>query len=585
MSNSVAQLHKTAKQPICFHRDKTNQLFATFLGLSMMACPCSKLLAANPFSTPMEEIFVIDKTTKASGFLDDLINHNAYMGNIPPFALNPNTTHLIFAMNHENERDKKVDEHSGESAGASAQQTQPLIEIPLPLELVDHACMSSVLYALYDGLDEDTIGTILSYIPEYSPKDKLTIADMIQQLIKTLHITLNENQNDLMAILYSLRGTESPFHIPELGLAALMASYYAAIHSNGASPEAAHFFFNSFLLNAIELSDIWELGQKKFELLGTIEPIKDHEVLKTNVKEYASAISRLNFFRKIYVRQMQQLDISLKTEKPETPTDPMIKAATTLLTHGIYTNVIPCYQRHIKSDERMLVLIKEYGEKKPELVASNNQFVNLINTINRILDPFSIIFAERSVKNLSSYFSKSNWDDTVTSSTNRKDKEQKLFEMFEKVLNDAEYNPGNGNPQLFQELLTTLSNYIEQQLQKTFPDANDYRAIMVTLGTGFADLLEQSQTILAMPEPTIGADVYQQADGAQHDKAAKEQEGKELNEEQEIKRKHLKERIKYLSDFVDWFRNHYEFAMKAPYDSDSDNPNSSDYDSNDAGMS
>ncbi|WP_257281650.1 hypothetical protein [Endozoicomonas sp. ISHI1] len=573
----MAQLPKTAEQPIGFHRDKTNQLFATFLGLSMMACPGSKLLAANPFSTPVAEGFFVDKTTKTSGFLDDLINHNAYVGKIPPFALNPNATHLIFAMNHENERGKKVDEHSEESAGAAAQQLCPLIEIPLPP--MHHACITSVLYSLNTGLDVDTIGTILSYIPEYLPKESLTIANMIQQLIKTLHLTLNENQNDLMAILYSLQGTESPFDIddphPELGLASLVASYYAAIHSNGASPEAAHFFFDSFLLSAIELSDIWKLRQKKFELLGTIEPIKDHEVLKANVKEYASAISRLNFFRKIYVRHIQQLSNPLKTEKSETPIDPMIKAATTLLNYSVDRDAIPIFHRGMKSGERMLALIKEYGEKKPELVASNFQFVKLTTVIRMILDPFLIKLAKAKVNNLSSYFSKSNWDDTVTSSTNRKDKEQKLFAIFEEVLNDAKDNPGNENPQIFQELLITLSNYIEQQLQKTFPDANDYQVIMVTLGTEFADLLEQSQTILAMLEPTTGTDTNQNADGSQHDKATKGKEGKELNEEQEMERKHLKERIKYLSDFVDWFRSHYEFAMKAPYDSDSDNPNSS----------
>ncbi|WP_257281649.1 hypothetical protein [Endozoicomonas sp. ISHI1] len=573
----MAQLPKTAEQPIGFHHDKTNQLFATFLGLSMMACPSSKLLAANPFSTPVAEEFFVDKTTKASGFLDDLINHNAYMGNIPPFALSPNTTHLIFAMNHENELGKKVDEHSEESEGATAQQTRPLIEIPLPLELVDHDCMSSVLYELYDGLGADTIGTILGYIPEYSPKENLTIADMIQQLIKTLHLTLNEDQNDLMAILYSLRGTESPFHIPELGLAALMASYYAAIHSNEASPEAAHFFFNSFLLNVIELSDIWELRQKKFELLGTIEPIKDHEVLKANVKESSSVISSLNFFMKMSIRHIQQLNNPLKTEKSETPIDPMIKAATTLLNYSVDRDAIPIYQRGMKSGERMLALIKEYGEKKPELVASNFQFARLTTIIYMILDPFFIKLSKEKIDNISSYFSKSNWDDTVTNATNRKGKGQKLFAIFEEVLNDAEYNPGNENPQLFQESLITLSNYIEQQLQKTFPDTNDYQVIMVTLGTGVSDLLEQSQTILAMLEPTTGADTNQNADGSQQDKATKGKEGKELNEEQEMERKHLKERIKYLSDFVDWFRSHYEFAMKAPYDSDSDNPNSSHY--------
>ncbi|WP_257281646.1 hypothetical protein [Endozoicomonas sp. ISHI1] len=584
MSNSVAQLHKTAKQPICFHRDKTNQLFATFLGLGMMAFPASKLLAANPFLTPIAEEFFVDKTTKASGFLDDLINHNAYMGNIPPFALNPNATHLIFAMNHENELGKKVDEHSEESAGAAAQQPRPLIEIPLPL--LDHDCIYDILQVVDTGLDADTLRTILSHVPEILPKESLTIANMIQQLIKTLHLTVNEDENDLMAILYSVQGIESPidtyFPDQKINLVIFMASYYAAIHSNGATPEAAHFFFNSFLLKAIFLSCIGILHNNKGELLGNKEPIKDHEVLKANVKESVSVISTIKYLKEINIRHIQQLDNTLKAEKSETLIDPIIKAASALLNCAFDVNSIPYHQRNIKSDERMLVLIKEYGEKNPELVASINQFENLINSIYMFLDPFLIESAGGHLRNFSSYFRKSNWDDTVTNSTNKKGKEQKLFAIFEEVINDAIHNVGNEDPHIFQELLIALSNYIEQQLQKTFPDANEYQVIMVTLGTGFVGLLEQSQTTLARYEQTIGSDINQPSNRAQHDEAAKGQEGKELSKVQR-KRKLMKERIKYLSDFVDWFRSHYDFAIKAPYDSDSDDPNSS-RDSNDAAM-
>ncbi|WP_257292401.1 hypothetical protein, partial [Endozoicomonas sp. ONNA1] len=480
-----------------------------------------------------------------------------YVGRISPFALNPNTTHLIFAMNYENEQGEKMDEDSEESEGAAAQQLQPVVQIPLPS--VSHTSISNILQGMNTGLDEDSIRTILSYFPEIPPKESLTIADMIQQLIKTLHLTVDENQNDLMAILYSFHGAESPVDINDpyekLNLVTFMASYYAAIHSNGTNPEAAHFFFNSFLLEAISSSCSGRLHCNKGELLGKKEPIKDHEVLKANVKESASVISGMKFMREIHLRQMQQLDNPSKAEKYETPIDPMIKAATTLLNYNVHMDRIPFYQRYIKTDERMLVLIKEYGEKNPELVASNNQFVNLINAISMILDAFFIKSAKGHVNNISSYFSKSNWDDTVTNSTNREGKEQKLFAIFEEVLNDAKDNPGNENPELFKELLITLSTYIEQQLQKTFPDANEYQVIMVTLGTGFAGLLEQSRTVLAMLEPGIVTDDNQQSDGGQHDKAAKGQEEKEINKGQEKKSKYLKERIKYLSDFVDWFRS------------------------------
>lgn len=107
MVNSISRLTETTKQSTIFRRYKANQSVAASIGLIVMVFFYSKLMAENTLSTTVEERFIEDKSSKSFGFLDHLISHNAYMGSVTPFALNPNSTHLIFAMNNENERGKK----------------------------------------------------------------------------------------------------------------------------------------------------------------------------------------------------------------------------------------------------------------------------------------------------------------------------------------------------------------------------------------------------------------------------------------------------------------------------------------------
>ncbi len=588
MSYSISRLPEKAKQSIFFHRYKANRFVAASLGLVMMTSPCSNLLAENLLSTPVPEKFVVDRAIKKSGFLDDLINHNAYLGHPLSFALNPNTTHLTFVMNHENERSEKTDSDSQESAGAAALQPQPLIQIPLPP--MNHAQITAIIQGVNTGFDEDTItlNNMLSYVPVAPPNESLTILSMIQQVLKALNVVVDDVEDAMIDVLFNIRGTESPVDMtkPEdrENLAMLMVSYYTAIHSKRAHPEAAHLFFSSFLLRATKLSGIGRLVAKKGDLLGTKKPIESHEVLKANVKESGKVFNGLKVLEEMRLSFLLQVNDPIKSEEPETLDEPLLIAASSLLNNEINENEMPLYQRNIKSAERMSYLVKKYGKEKPELVASNSQFVSLIDAISLILDPFVIQQAKVHVDNISSYFSASNWDDTITSSSEIKDKEQTLFKIFEKVLKDAEDYPGSENPELFQELLLALRQYIEQQLQKTFPDENDYQVIMVTLGTGFADLIQQSGRMLAFHMATFDINANQQPYGVKPDEAAKKQEGKQLSKE-EKKRKHLEERIEYLDDFVDWFIDNYNFAMRTPYNSDSSDSESIDSDTINTGSS
>ncbi|WP_257252614.1 MULTISPECIES: hypothetical protein [unclassified Endozoicomonas] len=569
MTHSIAQLPTATKQSIFFQRNKAHQSVAASLGLIMMVCPCSKLLAKNPFSMPVEEIFTEDKTTKTSSFLDDLINHNVYLGTPPPFTLNPNTTHLIFALNHENERDEKMDVHTEEPQGAEALQPQPLMQIPLPL--ITHAQITANIQQLNTGLNGDALilNTMLSYVPVTLPNESLTILSMIQQVKKALHVESDENQNVLLGVLINIQGTESPVDItrPEdqQSLAMLMVSYYTAIHCKGAHPQAAYWFFHSFLLHAASLSGIDRLDAKKVELLGAKTPIEDHKILKANIEESNKCFIGLKVLEKMRLIFLSESEKPSQAEKYTPSADPLLIAAFSLLNYDINQKKIPIYQRNIKSAKRMSSLIKEYRNTKPELVASCSQFVSLINAISLMLDPFSIQLANTHLDNLSSYFSLSNWLDTNTDSSGIKGKEQALFGIFEKVLKDARDNPGNEKPELFQELLLTLEQYIEKQLPKAFIE-EDYYVIMVVLGTEFSDLLEQSVKTLAYLA-TNDTVANQQADGANYDETV-EQEGKEFSEEKK-KKKYLKERIDYLEDFVGWFGLNYDFAMNNPCDSDS----------------
>ncbi|WP_257292642.1 hypothetical protein [Endozoicomonas sp. ONNA1] len=560
MSHSIARLPKTAKQSIFFHRDSANQSVAASFCIIMMACPCSTLLADNLFSTPVEEGFVREKTTKEFSFLNDLINHNAYIGKIPPYDLNPNTSSLIFAMNHENEQDEKKDEHSEESEGAEARQLQPLMEIPLPP--MNHAQMTAIIQGLNAGFDEVTLNTMLSYIPVTPPDENLTIANMIQQVIQALGYTLDNSQSLMIAVLTDIRGTESPVDITKTedqhNLAMLMVSYYIAIHSNEATPQEAHFFFNSFLLHAAGFSGIDRLDTKKDELLGVKEPINDRTVLKENIKKSARLFDGLRLLGEMRLTFLYISEQYSKFKKTRESINPLITAAFSLLNKDVSKSKKMLYHNKSHSAQTMSRLIKKYGEIKPELVASNNQFLSLIDAICLILDPYSIQLANTHIDNLATYFSASNWDDTITHSSEIKDKEQTLFGTFKKVLTDANDNPGNENPELFRELLLALQKYIEQQLQKTFNDFKDCQVIFESLFTGFEDLLRQSRIMLAMPESTLEPDVNEHADGPNLGEAIKDQEGKDFSEK-EKKKKHLEERIEHLVEFLDFL---YDFSIE-----------------------
>ncbi|WP_422139366.1 hypothetical protein [Endozoicomonas sp. ALC020] len=578
MSHSVSRLPETVKRLILFRRNNTNQWVAATLSLVAMACPCSKLLAGNPFSTPVEEKFIIGKMTKESGFLEDLINHNTYIGKNPPSALSPNTTHLIFAMNHENQQGEKMDEDSEASEGAGAQQPQHLMQIPLPPMTL--AEVATIIEGLNTGFNQATLNTMLSYVPATPPNGDLTILIMLQQLIKTLNITVQDNQNVMVTVLSSIQGTTSPVDITKpqdrRRLATLMLAYYTAIHSNGASPRAANVFFNSFLLHATQLSGIERLDAKKGDLLGTDEPIEAHEILKAKLKESASIFSALVALEEMRFDFLEQMENPLEADRFGTSADDLqLIAASSLLNYDVNENEESLYECHINSAERMLILIKEYGENKPELVALNSQFINLLNAIRLTLDPFTLQSATALIHNISSYLSKSKSYQTSTEVRGIMSKEQKLFEIFRNILTDAKDNPGNENPELFKELFVAIKKYISHQLKNMFADENDYQVIMVTLGTGFADLLGHARMKLSMLEPTIDTNANELADDAVHRGAAKGKKGIELNKDGKT-RKHLKERIDYFIDFVDWFRFYYDFAMKNPYDSDTSDSQSDD---------
>ncbi|WP_257287814.1 hypothetical protein [Endozoicomonas sp. SESOKO2] len=575
MNNSASQLSATARQSIFFHRNMANQSVAASLGLIMMACPCSELLAKNGLSTPSVERLVLEKPTKESSFLDDLINHNAYVGNIPTLALNPNATNLVFAMNYENEQGEKKDENSTEPEGATAQPLQSLIEIPLPVML--HGVISEIIRAITTDINTNHINMMLEEIPETPPEHARSIASMIDHLIKTLGITLNENQNALISVLYDIQGAESPVDISKPqqreSLAMLLMSYYTALKSNGSSPQMANVFFNSFLLHAVGLSGIGRLHATRGNLLGIKEPIEDPELLKGNVKESKNVFSALKILEEARLDFLQQLNFYSEDERSSASPDPLLAAATSLLNYGVEKNGIPLYKRNIKSHKRMLKLIESYGENNPKLVASNNQFMTLIHAISMLLDPSVIQFTDSHIENLLSYFRKSKWLETDTDSSDTTSKEQRLFEAFKKVSEDAKYNDGNEGPELFGELLQALKDFIEKQLQIAFTEADDYQVIMVTLGTGLASLHEQSNDMLEIFD--------RQIDAAKDEKAAEGQEGEELSK-YEKKARHLRERISHLREFVEWFGSNYEFAMNSPHESGSSESEGNDVGSTDA---
>ncbi|WP_257254399.1 MULTISPECIES: hypothetical protein [unclassified Endozoicomonas] len=574
MSHSIFRLPKTAKRSIFFHRDKASQLFAATLGFITTACPCSKPMAENLLPTPDEEIFVRDEETKESSLLGDLINHNAYIGIIPPFSLDPNSTSVIFAMNHENEQGAKKDENSKESEGAEGEQPQSLMTIPLPP--MSHAEVSDIILKLNTSIEASTLNTMLSYVPETLPNESLTIESMIEQVQQIFGVVANNNQKAMIEVLSHIRGIESPVNLTrpqqKQNLAMLIVAYYTAINLSKLSTQEANDLFNSFLLHATVLSGIERLRIENDELLGLEKsidkPTEDHKVLKATIKKSAAVIYGLKSLQEMRLYFLQQLENDLAAEKSDTPVDPKLKATLSLLNYGIYKNGIPHSHRNIESAQRMLCLLEHNGKKNPELAALNIQILTFIDAISLILDPAVIQFESKHIDNLSSYFSALNSDDPTTDSSETRDKQQSLFEIFKKALTDAKTNPGNENPELFQELLITLQKHIEQQLLKIHDNSNDYTTIMLTLTTGFQDLLKQSRIMLAMLETTVETNANDQADDAKSSEPADGQERKEFREKKQ-KIKHLEERVEYLVDFFDWF---YDFATKYPYDSDTIDP-------------
>ncbi|WP_257288355.1 hypothetical protein, partial [Endozoicomonas sp. SESOKO2] len=503
-----------------------------------------------------------------------------YVGRISPFALNPNTTHLIFAMNHETEQVKKMDE----SEGARAQQLQPLIDTPLPP--MTRVQVAAIIQGLNTGIDEEILNTMLSYVPAKPPEESLTILGMIDTVKLILNIKIDKDQKKLMEVLYSIQGTESPIDMAnpqhQRSLAKLMVSYYTAIHCKGTPLKANSFFFLSFLLDASHLSGIERLYAKKGDLFGVKEPIQDLNVLKANIKETATVFSDLMLLEEMRLEfLLRKMEDPFETEKYGASFDAMLLASSSLLNYYVNDFGMPVCLRNIKSDKRMLRLIKEYGEKKPELVVWNSLFVSFIDTLSLMLDPFVIQLANTHIDNMSSYFSRSNWDQTIPDFTGKEAKEQKLFEIFKKVVTDAKDNPGNEHPELFQELLIAIEKYMSYQLQKTFTDQNDYQVILVTLCIGFEDLLEQSRkTLLYLEAGAVlleaGAviNANQQADGAKHDKTTGGDDEKEFDKEDRL-RKHLDERIYDLRAFVNLLMSKYAFAMETPYSSESSDTDSS----------
>ncbi|WP_257281641.1 hypothetical protein [Endozoicomonas sp. ISHI1] len=583
MNNFLSRLPETPKRSMFCHLGKPNQSLAASLGLIMMVCPCSELLAKNGLLTPVEERLVLEKTTKESSFLDDLINHNTYVGNIPTIALNTNATNLVFAMNHENEQGQRTDEHSEESEGAGAQIPRPLSTIPLPP--MTHAEVSDIIRELNTGIDQETLDTLLNFVPVTPPDESLTIDGMLVKLMQTLRIPVDCHMITMHLVLSSIEGTTTPVDMGQpnqkQSLALLMLAYYTAINSEKLPHKMAYEFFLSFLLHACDLSGIEKLHTIKGDLLGTDKPTEDQDVLKENVRKSAIIFAGLRKQEEMRVYFfLKQIKNTSEAEESETKVqNPVLEKVSNLLNRGVNKIGLPLYERNIKSAKRMLKVLEltGFGKKKSQLVASNNLFINLIDAISMTLDPYVIQFAKTLIDNMSSYFTASNWDQTITDSEG---KEQKLFQVFQKLITDAKENPGNENPELFQQLLLALEKYIEQQLQKTFTEKNDYEFIMVTLGTGFQALLEQSRKVLLMLDRSIDASANEQADGAKHGEAARG----ELSEE-EKKRKHLGQRINYLQDFVDWFGSHYGFAVNSHYDTDSSDSDSSDSDSSDSDSS
>ncbi|WP_252179913.1 hypothetical protein [Endozoicomonas sp. 4G] len=542
MANSfMYRLLKRAGSSIFSHRNlpyrkKSNQLIAGSFGLIVMVCPCSTLLAAllaaNPLLTPMDEGLVEKKGTKDSDLLSELINLNALSGRYP--LLTPNSTDFIFAMNPGDMQGAKR-KYQEEPQGAGAQQMQPLAEFLLPA--ISREQIAEIIRTLNPGLSEETIIALLSNIPETPPIDNLTIAGMIQQVQDFLGIKLDGYQDTILEALSRIQDTESPVKLDnsqdQQNLAYLMLAYYTAKYSSGVSRQSAYRFFNSFLLHAAEMAGISRLYQQKDKLLGKKKPIKDKEVLKRNVatsKIVFSALKSLETERIYFLHPFE--DHSSGADQANT----LLMEAAKLLNNGIDRNGMLIYERHRRSAQRMWRLINACGDNELELVAWNNQFLNLIDIISQMLDPFSAEYAGLNalIVNMEDYFRKSGKSTAFYSGSNTR---RELLAEIKEVAIDAKLHPENQNHELFKEMIEHIRTYLTQQLHLTFTNEHHRKVILQTLRLGFRDLLKQSYYLLAVFSNTaIASNVTENEIG-----------------KKERKKKHLQERIGYIKELVEWF--------------------------------
>ncbi|WP_252179914.1 hypothetical protein [Endozoicomonas sp. 4G] len=555
---------------ILFHHNKSNQLIAGAFGLFVMIFPCSTLLAANRLLTPMDEGLVEKKGTKDSDLLSELINLNALSGRYP--LVTPNSTDLIFAMNPGDRRGAKR-KYQAESQGAEAQQMQPLADFPLPA--MSREQIAEIIRTLNPGLSEETIIALLGNIPETPTVDNLTIADMIQQVQDFLGIKLNRSQDTILKALSHIQDTESPVKLDnsqdQQDLAYLMLAYYTAKYSSSVSRKRASRFLNSFLLHAAEMAGISRLHQQKHKLLGDKEPITDNEILKGNLatsKLVFSALSSLGMERIDFLHPCK--DDSAEADQTNT----LLIDAARLLNNGIDRSGMPIYEREIESAQRMLDLIEEYGENEPELVAWNNQFLNLIDIISQMLDPFAAEYADLNVHiaNMVDYFGRAGKSTAFYSGSNRR---IELLEEINGVAVHAIFHPENQKHKLFKKMIAHIKTYLTQQLHLTFTNEHHRNVILQTLWSGFNDLMEQSCHLLEVfSDTTIDS------------KLTKNEISK-----RERKNKHLQERIDYIKDFVEWLRYYLdiqdsdESSGSETSDNDSSEPETSDYDINDYDIS
>ncbi|WP_448217083.1 hypothetical protein [Endozoicomonas sp. 2B-B] len=578
ISYSIFEFSKTTRLSIT-HRTRANQLVAGSFGI-IMACHCSILLATNPILTPVDERFFLEKGTKESDFLSDLINHNSLAGGGP--LVTPNDTNLIFAINIRNEPDVNERQVQEQPQGAVALYMQPLMNFSLPP--MSREQIAEIIRKLNVGLSEVTVTTLLNNIPEMPPGDNPTIASMIEQVKASLNVDVNPNQNAIIIALSYTQGAGSPvnpFNSHDMeNLAYLLMAYYAAINSSSVSSQRARTFFTSFLLHAAEMAGISRLHWHKDLLLGNGKPIKDKNVLKENVAKSSSVFSGIRSLEAERIKLLEQLKDPLESEQPNVPVEALLRDTAKLLNHNIDSYRIPMYKRQQTSAEHMLELIQEYGGEEPELVVWGNQYLNLIDAISPMLDPFDP--EERGVIthifDMEEYFKKTG---KKTTFYNYKSKKRKLLKQIKQAMADELFGQENLDSKSFLKVLVQMKFYICQQLHVAFPDENEFQVIQETITKGFKALQLQSYDLVEALDRSIRSDVAEPADDTMQDQAASGQEDKELGkEEKKRKRKRLKKRLNHLDEFVQWLDYFFGRRLSVPdhcWSSDSDSEDSRCY--------